>query len=405
MLYTVRRTPNNVQEKAVRQECTDEHAAPSEKVVQMQRSSAVNVWGALQDDEDLLSLSELPSLPSTACSGGSVKSRNSKNGKTPTTTTSTSKSTKAKNPVAEAASQRAKTMKEWKSCEANLQKAIQHAETVLNTDAVDVHGSDEKAQGDPSLQLIRDRLNLAKLAVDRTSPVTAAQNQLLYSECLKDPFLRDLSDSLLASQDGVQCVAWIDHVRSRVLDLQPSAEKIHQLMDCQRNALVVLQKIAGALVKETDTWKSNIFALKKAKLEEEKAAQKAEQALAKKEERKAKRAQAAKARAEEKKRKADAVAAAEKSGDEQGDDPDDKGKRRRRAAKASQLADDDPSVLRTIRNATWLPPTTICSTVEEFVEHVATQPNVPVIARLRKANIKKVLSVTCSNLICCEIVT
>lgn len=384
----------------MRQECTDEHAAPSEKVVQMQRSSAVNVWGALQDDEDLLPMSALPSIP-MPCSGGSAnpKSRNSKNGKTPTPTTTTSK-TKAKNPVAEAASQRAKTMKDWKGCETSLQKAIQHAETVLNTDALDVHGSDEKAQDDPSLQLIRDRLKLAKLAVDRTSPATAAQNQLLYSECLKDPFLRDLSDSLLVSPDGVQCVAWIDHIRSRVLDLQPTAEKVQQLMDCQRNALAVLQKISGALLKETDTWKSNITALKKAKLEEEKAAQKAEQALAKEEERKAKRAQATKARAEERKRKANeaATAAAEKSDDEQGDEQDDKGKRRRRAAKASQLTDDDPSVLRTIRNATWLPPTTICSTIEEFVQHVAAHPNAPVIARLRKANIKKVLSVTCSNL-------
>ena len=389
----------------MRQECTDEHAAPSEKVVQMQRSSAVNVWGALQDDEDLLPMSELPSIPSMPCSGGSGKSKNSKNGKTPTTTTSTSKSTKTKNPVAEAASQRAKTMKDWKSCEANLQKAIQHAETVLSTDAVDVHGSHEKAKDDPSLQLIRDRLSLAKLAVDRTSPVTADQNQLLYSECLKDPFLRDFSDSILASQDGVQCVAWIDHVRSRVLDLQPSAEKVQQLMDCQRNALVVLQKIAGALLKETDTWKSNVIALKKAKLEEEKAAHKAEQALAKEEERKAKRAEAAKARAEAKKRKADEIAAADKSDDEHGDEQDDKGRRRRRAAKATQLTDDDPSVLRTIRNAIWLTPTTICSTIQEFVEHVAAHPNVPVIARLRKANIKKVLSVTCSNLICCEIVT
>ena len=413
------------QEKSVRQECADEQAAPSEKVVQMQRSAAVSAWGGLQDDEDLLPMAALSSsanpVPGNEHAGGGVTTRSANfKGRAASTAATSKTSSKTKNPIAEAASQRARTMKEWKNSELQLKKAIQNAESLLNTDAVEIHGSAEKATQDPSLQLIQERLEIARLAVDRSEAGSIQKNRLLYQLCLKDPYLKDLQDSLLSSQDGVQSVAWIDHIRSSLLDIQPTAEKVQQLMDLQRNALAVLSKIASSLIKETETWKANVAALKKAKREEEKAALKAEQALAKEEERKAKKADAARQRAEQKKRREEEAAeeaAKEKDITTEKDDAveegDEKGRRRvPRATKAKDLTEDDPAVLRTLRNAGWLTPTVTHGTLEAFVEHVTAFPHLPTIARLRKGSVKKVLQVTCSTIWkllwsvkhCCDVV-
>ena len=133
---------------------------------------------------------------------------------------------------------------------------------------------------------------------------------------------------------------------------------------------------------------------------------KAEQALAKEEERKAKKADAARQRAEQKKRREEEAAeeaAKEKDITTEKDDAveegDEKGRRRvPRATKAKDLTEDDPAVLRTLRNAGWLTPTVTHGTLEAFVEHVTAFPHLPKIAHLRKGSVKKVLQVTCSTI-------
>lgn len=72
---------------------------------------------------------------------------------------------------------------------------------------------------------------------------------------------------------------------------QPSIEKIDNIVDTHRAGILILKKIAECLIKEAECWQANVTALRKARLDEQKALEKAERKAAQlkqKEEEKAK---------------------------------------------------------------------------------------------------------------------
>ena len=230
-------------------------------------------------------------------------------------------------------------------------------------------------------------------------PEGEAASKDLLQACLSDPFLKELQSTLLAEADGVQTFGKIKHIRDTVLDIQPSGQRVVEMMDFQRNAMALLQRIVACVEKEAESWKTGVQALQKAYAEEEKAKKKAEEKFKKDEERKA--AQAAKAAAKREKQLKDkeekAAAAASAAAEQQSGSDDDEGKRQRRrrtGAAAGELSPSDPAVLRTLRVAPEMSATQLSNDVKEFLTHICTHPELPAVCRLKKGMTKKVLSVS-----------
>ena len=219
-------------------------------------------------------------------------------------------------------------------------------------------------------------------------------SDVLLKACLKDPFLRELQGNMLSDPKGVQTIGKIRDVRNKVLELQPSASKVIELMDYQRNGLAVLLRIIQCVEKEGETWRSGVQALAKAYAEEEKAKRKADEKEKKDEERKRVRLAKAAARDERQKKEKEARAAEQAAAAEaeaeggagsaaEGEDDKTKTRTRRR-----------PAVLRTLRVAHGLPSTSITEELSGFVNKICMQPNLPTVLRFKKGMAKKVLSVS-----------
>ena len=231
-------------------------------------------------------------------------------------------------------------------------------------------------------------------------------SDVLLKACLKDPFLRELQGNMLSDPKGVQTIGKIRDVRNKVLELQPSASKVIELMDYQRNGLAVLLRIIQCVEKEGETWRSGVQALAKAYAEEEKAKRKADEKEKKDEERKRVRLAKAAARDERQKKEKEARAAeqaaaaeaeAEGGAGSAAEGEDDKTKtrtRRRTGGAAGELDPSDPAVLRTLRVAHGLPSTSITEELSGFVNKICMQPNLPTVLRFKKGMAKKVLSVS-----------
>ena len=388
----------------------DEAAKPSEKVIQQHAQVATTAWQDFDEDEQplvplstlmksLTFVSDPPGHTPTRGGGGcgSVPKPRAGGGRT-------SAKAKAAPPNVEAARQRAKTATEWKRIESAVQKAMTVGEHVLNEEAIKVHLTPENVATDCSLDLLRQRMALLKVAMCRDTGVESAEkSKQLYTMCLSDPYLKDLSTTLLAVEDGCQTLGAALRCRDTLLDIQPTAAKVTELMDNHRNAMSLLKTIATCVHTEAESWKANIQALIKAKADEKKALEKAAEKERKLEAQKQKREEAAKQKkldAEKKKQEklqqeAKAKAAAAETEEQGPDGGGADGKARRvRCSKGHELSESDPPILHELRSSQLVVPTTRSDDVAGFITAIAMDPDAPTIARLRKASCKKILNVT-----------
>ena len=252
----------------------DEVAKPSEKVIAQHVAIAAVAWQECEDDEPLVSFGSLNTNAAVAGLHSSGGRHGSTGGKKPGPVKATKG--KAVAPNVEAARQRAKTAQEWKRVEATLEKALQLGSTILEKDAVAIHESQEKVLADCSLDLLRNRMDLIRLATSRsTTQDSKEQSRQLFQKCLCDPYLKDLSGTLLSVEEGCQTVGAAIRCRDILLDLQPTVERVHELMDSHRNGMTLLRTIASCVQTEAEGWKANAQALIKAKADEVKAIEKA----------------------------------------------------------------------------------------------------------------------------------
>lgn len=260
---------------------------------------------------------------------------------------------------------------------------------------------------DPSLKLLRNRLGLLETAMDTSQgPQGLGANSKLLAQCKEDPFLRELEHTMLSDPQGVQTFGYIKYVREKVLDLQPSAAKVLELMDHQRNALGLLLRIISCVEKEADHWRTSMQALAKAQADEDKAKKKAlekEQREKDKKEAQAAKAAARKLKAQQEKEEREASAkttAANAEDAPQLADEDDKTKSRRRrtGAAANELDPSDPAILRTLRVSPQLTATVITEDISAFAHQVCVHPQLPVVLRFKKGMMKKLLLVSSLSL-------
>ena len=304
--------------------------------------------------------------------------------------------------IVEAAKQRAKTTKEWKSVQTSLSNAKKVGDQLLNETAPACMGGE--ADSDKRLDLLRQRMILlnASMNVNTEQSQVNKANMELYDLCLLDPYLKDLQQTLLSSRDAAQTIGSITRVRDTLLDIQGSTEKVRELMEIQKVSMQLLKKIAQCVVTEAESWKTGYQALKKAKEIEEQAKEKAELQEKKAEEKKQKRIDAAQQReAEKEAKKAEDAAKAAQEQEEGGGGDGDEGdgetrKSRRRTLGKEELDESDPSVLRELR--TSVPQTKMVEELNEFISEIVYRPEHPCVVRLKKGSFGKVLNVPLSKL-------
>lgn len=284
-----------------------------------------------------------------------------------------------------------------------VKAAIETGERILTVDAVKILGDPGAVEADPSLNLLRQRVQIMKMGADSDANMnqSSKSSHLFYEACLKDPYLRDLQSTLL-DQDTVQTLGRIHWVRNVSLDLQPSIVKVQEQMDIQKSAFEILRKVASCCMVEGNTWLSGVAALIKAQKDEATKVSRAEEAerLAKeKKERKEREAAAKKAakaaqkEAERLQREATHTDEPEQADDVPREDDNKRRPRRRGMGKANEFDDSDPAVLRELSTNKDMTQTKCVDKFEDFVDHIAAHPNEPCVVRFKKACVRKVLAV------------
>lgn len=212
-----------LQDKGVEQSCHDEVRNPSNKDTQIQVEKAASAWKEMEFDEGLLSVtrshdsdgqSKFQLQQANTFIGGGPGGGGRGGGRSNKTS-----SKKTDTPLVAAARCRARTTKEFLDVTRQLEKAQDCATTLLDVIAPKLLG-DELAQSDPSLALVRSRLDLVLLATDTSIGTQGnATSVQLFEKALEDPFLREMQQSLLSSPDAVQTIGMVKFCRDVKLDL------------------------------------------------------------------------------------------------------------------------------------------------------------------------------------------
>ena len=102
-----------------------------------------------------------------------------------------------------------------------VKKAQEIGHKVLTEIAPKVLAEPGEVDQDPSLQLLRARLQLVELAshTSQEPEISQAQSQKLYEEAIKDPYLKDLQMTIFSDPSSVQTFGALSYGRRVVLDL------------------------------------------------------------------------------------------------------------------------------------------------------------------------------------------
>lgn len=138
----------------MQQEKCDEVQNPSEKSMELQHAAASSMFKGLEEEVSLVpsitsSTGSRPGqwFPSSAPASGSKGNGNRKN------VSERSGRRVGPAPAVEAATQRAKTMKDFKTVETNLEKAQALGQHVLGPEALKIHDNDEDTNGEQGREI------------------------------------------------------------------------------------------------------------------------------------------------------------------------------------------------------------------------------------------------------------
>ncbi|CAE7357550.1 unnamed protein product [Symbiodinium sp. CCMP2592] len=336
-------------------------------------------------------------------------------------------------PAACAARLRSQTVREYTSAEAALIKALATAEKVeqqatelyLGTKGLDLGAKDGKEERisnmrmhlDPSLTLLRSRVSIARLMMDRDSSLTGDKIQKFKRQAMEalmaDPHFRELKTPEVSEEIccSLGLLKYFREIKSKLL---PSTAVVIQKFATHKQALQLLTAVAKSISCEAENWRATVAAESKAIVDERKAKEKedkkraAEDAKEKKKERgwsalggpeivwgceqEEKKRKKEEDKQNAKKRRSDGAAGGGDGGpkdDDAADDGDQKNrsKRCKRGPKPEQLSETDPELLKNFRGIPEME-------VGECLDHMlfAVASNEPVCARLRKGSLKKMMA-------------
>ena len=215
----------------MRQDCTQEQKNPSEQAISDQVEVAATIWKDCGiESEDSLVPQSIRGQTSTATSskdqshqptGRSAGKSTGKGKKGGRGGGRGSAAATAAQLLCFAAKQRAKTAKDFSETERLLQRALTVGEKIVKETAPRILTESEDPENDPSLALLKSRIELVKQALNATGGLEAKKEcETLYQLAMKDPYLKDLHASLLSDPDAVQTIGALQYTRRVSLDLR-----------------------------------------------------------------------------------------------------------------------------------------------------------------------------------------
>ncbi|CAE7201239.1 unnamed protein product, partial [Symbiodinium sp. KB8] len=310
-------------------------------------------------------------------------------------------------PAACATRLRSQTVKEFTSTEAMLVKALNVAASV-EKQANEIYIGTQDAQGDPtflhldpSLQLLRSRVAIAKqMRTDdpflNSEKAQDIKRQLMQA-LMEDPFFRE-SEEPKVSEEICLTFGQLKYFREVKSKLLSSTAAVIEKFGQHRSALLLMTAVAKSIICEADSWRATVAAESKAVEEERRAKEKEDKKRKTEEDKQAKKERGWAALGElrdaaEKLRKKEEDKANKAKGGGRGDpneeaDADAEGRKakKRRGPKMDRITDEDPQILQTGKNIKEMD-------VSESVDDLCTAMscNEPFACRLKKGPIAKVL--------------
>lgn len=143
-----------------------------------------------------------------------------------------------KNHMVLACQLRARSTKDFVSAERALRKALEDAQTLLSVRAPKILG-EEACQSDPTLDLLRARLQLVETALgagrDGNETTLKKMSKELFSLAVQDPYLKDLRTTLLSDEEACRTLEAVRHARNVTLNLH---------LECSHRRALTFQTIA-----------------------------------------------------------------------------------------------------------------------------------------------------------------
>ena len=215
------------QDRGVRQDCFQEQKNPSEQAISQQVDAAASMWKDMDIESEigLVPDSSRQAMGSASANrqgqSSAVVQPKAKAKRTAKGFTASGAATPAQL-LCFAAKQRAKTAKDFSEVERYLSRAIDAAERILSEVApklLDREGA-EGPLDDPSLDLVKSRLALASLAAsEEGGPEAEANSKKLFETAMKDPYLKDLRDTVFSDSSAVQTIGALNYARRVTFDL------------------------------------------------------------------------------------------------------------------------------------------------------------------------------------------
>ena len=349
-----------------------------------------------------------PSLPSTASVKGTVTT-DTKGAAVKAKAKPKARNGASEKPALVASKMRKDTTKAWNHMQAAVQEAQRIGDAMLQ-DCIQEHGTaDDARQADQSFATVEHRVKCLRLLSNESRAKPTEESGLkILAELQQDSYFMEQGWPWGAAQTLGQMF----YVRLTAIELQRTAEAVHQMAADHRDAIDLVKTVAAAVIAEATSWRNHVSALRKARDAEQKELErdakrrkKKEDAKRKAEEAKQKREAEKKARQEKKEAEAaDAAGPPEEVADGDGDDAGPKkrtrgptaGRARSRGIQ-SEIDEADPALLQSwAASSTW--PKENCMLIydstPELAGHIArTAGMVPAVARLRRSALKRIIDV------------
>ena len=210
------------QDKGVSQRSLDQTAKPSTKDIQFHTEKANSILLDLDGDDEvgLVRVPRAGNSHSGPHGGGGLRvappSQRAK-GKAKAKSQSRGK----EQPVTLlAAKARASTAKEFAETSILLKSAKAAATTLLQETTPKLLGGDQQCDEDASLALVRNRLELVDLALNRADgPEGIGASKRFFAKAVEDPYIRELQTTIFSSEDGVLTIGMATSQRETLMDL------------------------------------------------------------------------------------------------------------------------------------------------------------------------------------------
>ena len=170
-------------------------------------------------------------------------------------------------PALVASKMRKDTTKAWNHMQAAVQEAQRIGDAMLQ-DCIREHGTaDDARKADQSFATVEHRVKCLRLLSNESRAKPTEESGLkILAELQQDSYFMEQGWPWGAAQT----IGQMFYVRLTAIELQRTAEAVHQMAADHRDAIDLVKTVAAAVIAEATSWRNHVSALRKARDAEQK---------------------------------------------------------------------------------------------------------------------------------------